>query len=139
MPVAYWKRVWERAGGQCEYCRIPQELDIQPFQLDHIRPQKHAGRTTPANLALSCLPCNSFKGPNIAGYDPETDRIEPLFDPRNEDWNAHFEWEGPYLRGKSPMGRVTVEVMRINLPERVEHRRLLTEIHCFPYREPGFN
>ena len=53
------QRVWDWAGGFCEYCRVPQELDVQPFQLDHIRAQKHSGATTAANLALSCLPCNS--------------------------------------------------------------------------------
>jgi hypothetical protein len=31
---------------------MPQDLDVQPFQLDHIRAQKHSGRTTAANLAL---------------------------------------------------------------------------------------
>lgn len=63
---------------------MPQALDIQPFQLDHIRAQKHLGQTTVANLALSCLPCNSYKGANVAGYDPESDELLPLFNPRQE-------------------------------------------------------
>ncbi|MEQ8786293.1 MAG: HNH endonuclease signature motif containing protein [Pirellulaceae bacterium] len=119
------QRVWDRAEGRCEYCRMPQEFDLQPFQVDHIRAQKHSGATTAANLALSCLPCNSYKGANVAGYDPDDDQLQPLYNPRHDDWNEHFEWRGPVLRGKASVGRTTIQVLRINLPERVEHRRLL--------------
>lgn len=132
MAVSRRQRVWDRAGGRCEYCRMPQDLDIQPFQLDHVRARKHAGPTTPANLALSCLPCNSYKGSNVAGYDPEGDDLQPLFNPRLDDWDEHFVWDGPVLRGKTPIGRATIDVLRINLPERVEHRRLLIEAGVFP-------
>jgi hypothetical protein len=51
---------------------MPSHLDALPFQLDHIRAQKHGGKTTLANLCWSCLPCNVAKGPNAAGYDPST-------------------------------------------------------------------
>lgn len=132
MAVSRRQRVWDRAGGRCEYCCMPQDFDIQPFQLDHIRAQKHAGPTTPANLALSCLPCNSYKGANVAGYDPEGDELQPLFNPRLDDWHEHFAWDGPVLLGKTPIGRTTIDVLRINLPERVEHRRLLVEAGVFP-------
>lgn len=135
MAVSRRQRVWDRAGGRCEYCRMPQDFDIQPFQLDYIRAQKHAGVTTPANLALSCLPCNSYKGTNIAGYDPEGDELQPLFNPRLDDWDDHFVWDGPILRGKTPIGRTTIDVLRINVPERVEHRRLLIDAGVFPTRD----
>lgn len=132
MPASRRQRVWDRAAGRCEYCRMPQELDIQPFQLDHIRAQKHAGPTTIANLALSCLPCNSYKGANVAGYDPETDELHPLFNPRSDAWNEHFSWDGAVLCGSTPIGRATIAVLRINLPERIEHRRLLIAASLFP-------
>lgn len=113
---------------------MPQALDVQPFQLDHIRAQKHSGPTTAANLALSCLPCNSYKGSNVAGYDPDTDELQPLFNPRRDVWDEHFAWDGPLLRGRTPIGRATMVVLRINSPERVEHRRLLIEAGQFPFR-----
>jgi hypothetical protein len=39
--------------------------------------------------------------------------------------DAHFEWNGPVVVGRTAIGRATVDVLKINLPERVEHRRLL--------------
>lgn len=132
MAISRRQRVCDRAGGRCEYCGIPQELDVQPFQIDHVRAQKHAGRTTVANLALSCLPCNSYKGANVAGYDPESDELQPLFNPRLQNWDEHFVWNGAILRGKTPIGRTTIDVLRINLPERVEHRRILMSAGLFP-------
>ncbi len=117
--------VRHRAGRRCEYCHLPERCDIQPFQLDHIRAQKHSGPNDIQNCAWSCLACNSFKGPNIAGYDPDTDRLCQLFNPRRDVWLEHFAWYGPTLMGLTPVGRTTIVVLRINLPERVELRRLL--------------
>lgn len=125
MALSPRKLVEDRAGRRCEYCLMPMSGDVQPFQLDHIRAQKHAGVSSPANLAWSCLPCNSYKGPNVAGYDPESDTLHPLFNPRVQTWSEHFRWDGPKLLGLTPIGRTTIEVLRINLPDRIEHRRLL--------------
>jgi len=124
--------VWRRAGGCCEYCRMPQQLDVQPFQLDHIRARKHDGPTTLGNLALTCLPCNSYKGPNAAGYDPESGALVALFNPRSDNWEEHFEWQGATLLGRTPVGRATIVVLRINAAERIEHRHLLIEADLFP-------
>ena len=111
---------------------MPQEFDVLPFQLDHIRAQKHRGPTTTGNLALACLPCNTYKGPNIAGIDPVTDSLVPLFNPRTDDWNEHFRWRGERLVGKTAVARATIEVLEINSRERMEHRRLLTKARVFP-------
>jgi 5-methylcytosine-specific restriction endonuclease McrA len=63
--------VWQRSGGRCEYCHFPADVSWLPFQIDHVISEKHGGPTSLENLALSCYYCNSFKGPNIAGIDPE--------------------------------------------------------------------
>lgn len=110
---------------------MPQDLDVRPFQLDHIRAQKHSGLTTLDNLAFACLPCNSYKGPNAAGFDPLTQSVEPLFNPRKDEWADHFEWDDATLRGKTAVGRTTIDVLRINLAERVEHRAMLIEAGVF--------
>ena len=117
--------VRDRSGYRCEYCHMPEHSDVRPFQRDHVRAQKHSGTDDIRNLAWSCLPCNSFKGPNVAVYDPETDRLCALFDPRRDSWSEHFEWDGAVLVGLTAIGRTTIDVLRINQPERVEHRRLL--------------
>lgn len=41
------------------------------------------------------------KRADIAGVDPMTQRIVPLFHPRKDRWKRHFQWEGPVLRGKT--------------------------------------
>jgi hypothetical protein len=67
----------------------------------------------------------SGKGPNLAGIDPLTGELTRLFCPRRDEWNEHFAWQGPELVGRTAIGRTTVDVLNINLPERLEHRRLL--------------
>jgi hypothetical protein len=88
-----------RAGEQCEYCRMPQIFHPLPFQIDHIIAQQHHGTTDEKNLALSCLRCNSHKGPNLSGFDWQTNEIIRLFNPRKDHWSQHFEWDGPRLEG----------------------------------------
>jgi HNH endonuclease len=121
------QRVWQRARARCEYCQMPQELDPLPFQIDHIIARKHRGRTRMENLALTCFACNNYKGPNIAGIDPDTRAVTPLFHPRRDDWQEHFAWHVPELVGRTPIGRATVAVLAINLPRRIALRRALIE------------
>ena len=131
MAVSRRRLIRDRAGGRCEYCQMRDEFDVQPFQLDHIRAKQHAGLTTAVNLAWACLPCNSYKGPNVAGYDPHSNTLHALFNPREDAWSEHFAWDGPVLVGLTAIGRTTIEVLRVNLPERVEHRRLVMAAGCF--------
>src|SRR6476660_2716591 len=119
------KAVIERAKGRCEYCLLPSSESVMPHEIDHIRARKHRGRTTLENTCLACAKCNGAKGSDATAYDPRTDRIVLLFNPRTDPWDAHFRWEGPLLRGRTAVGRATVGLLRINEPPRVEHRRLL--------------
>jgi len=135
MDEATRQAMFDRADGCCEYCRMPQELTIVPHEIDHIRARKHGGETTEENLALACFYCNSFKGPNVAGFDSLTNTVSPLFNPRTDTWSDHFEWRGPELHGKTAVARATINVLNINLPKRVEHRRLLLASGDFPPHE----
>jgi hypothetical protein len=109
-----------------------QQHDVRPFQVDHVRAQKHRGKSGLSNAALACLPCNSYKGPNVAGYDPQLNRLQGLFNPRLDKWREHFEWAGALLLGKTSIGRTTIEVLRINAPDRIAHRKLLIDAGVFP-------
>lgn len=117
--------VWSRAGAVCEYCRMPQRFDDLPFEIDHVLATAHGGKTVANNLALSCFPCNRFKGPNLAGLDPKTGRLSRLFHPRRHAWPRHFRWEGPLLIGLTPIGRATIRVLHINDLLRVRLRTQL--------------
>ena len=125
MDAALRNAVWQRAKARCEYCRMPQQFDRTTFEVEHIIAEKHGGPTMLENLALACFFCNRYKGPNISGLDPHTSQLTPLYDPRGDDWSAHFAWDGPVLQGLTPQGRVTIAVLRINDPPRVMHRSLL--------------
>jgi HNH endonuclease len=124
--------VVERAGGLCEYCRLPQDLHPVPFEIDHIVARQHGGPTVLSNLALACLHCNGHKGPNIAGIDPLTKKVTKLFNPRRHKWAKHFAWNGPEVVGRTPVGRVTVVVLAMNDPVRVALRQELINEKRFP-------
>ncbi|MCC7337637.1 MAG: HNH endonuclease [Pirellulaceae bacterium] len=79
-----------------------------PFEVDHIIAKKHHGQTVAENLALSCFYCNSYKGPNIAGIDLQTRNTVVLFHPWKDNWNHHFQWEGPRL-GKNRGQRLRLD------------------------------
>lgn len=114
-----------RAGERCEYCHLRAEWTILPFQLDHVIAQKHDGPSDESNLALACLRCNGRKGPNVAGVDPVTGEITPLFHPRRDPWADHFEWQGAWLLGRSVKGRTTIHVLGINDADVVQVRESL--------------
>jgi hypothetical protein len=131
MDEALRRLVRDRAGDICEYCRLPQQFDVLPFVLDHIIALKHHGPTSPENLALGCYNDNAHKGPNIAGLDLVTGELTRLFHPRVDYWDEHFVWNGPMLVGRNAIGRTTIDVLNINLYERLEHRRLLIQAGLF--------
>lgn len=109
------KLVWERAAGRCEYCQVHRDdLDL-PFEVDHVIAEHHLGPTEARNLCPACFACNRHKGPNVAGVDPKTRKIVPLFNPRRQKWSRHFRWAGPVLVGRTPKGRATVIALKINI------------------------
>jgi 5-methylcytosine-specific restriction endonuclease McrA len=77
--------VRRRAGLRCEYCHFPEPYSGLNFQIDHVIAEKHGGPTAIENLALSCIYCNSYKGPNLSGFDSATGDIVPLFNPRQDE------------------------------------------------------
>lgn len=117
--------VWERAAYRCEYCALPQSSYPLPFQVDRVRADKHGGETIESNLAPACTHCNRHKGPNIAGFDVETGETVRLFNPRTDTWEQHFAADGPLLRGRTAIGRATVDVLRMNDPDQLLIRSAL--------------
>jgi 5-methylcytosine-specific restriction endonuclease McrA len=124
--------VWQRANSLCEYCQLPAEYSEFGFEIDHVIAEKHGGASSLDNLCLACFYCNSYKGPNISGVDPETAQIIPLYNPRQQNWNRHFEWNGPLLVGKTRSARAAIEVLNINDEFAVALRQSLIEERVFP-------
>ena len=115
--------VRDRAGNRCEYCLISQvDSPLARLLVEHIIPIKHGGTDDAANLALACIDCNLYKGPNLTGFDPESGDLSRLFHPREQSWNEHFEWVGVYIVGRTGIGRTTVAVLNMNSEEQLEFR-----------------
>lgn len=85
-------------------------------------PKQHGGSDDPAGLALACDRCNAYKGPNLTSIDPGTGAVAPLFHPRQDNWDDHFELREGYVHGKTPVGRATVRLLNMNAPRRVALR-----------------
>jgi hypothetical protein len=65
--------------------------------------------------------CNLKKGPNLSGIDPPTGLLTALFHPRQHQWLEHLSAHvatliplGIEIRGLSPVGRATVQVLGLN-------------------------
>jgi hypothetical protein len=54
-----------------------------------------------------------------------------LYHPRRHRWDWHFRYEGGVLVGRTAIGRTTVEVLQVNLPNLVVLRQTLMEQGTF--------
>jgi hypothetical protein len=126
--------VRQRANAACEYCQISEAFYRFSFQPDHIVAEVHGGPTRAHNLCWACFHCNLQKGTNLAGVDPKTGKKSWLFNPRRMKWKRHFRWHGPILVGRTPVGRTTVQVLRINDDDYVQSREALISEGVFPPR-----
>lgn len=109
-----------RANQRCEYCLISEAYTLHRHEADHIIPRQHGGETTADNLALACLRCNRYKGPNVGSFDPLTGQLVPFYNPRLHQWAEHFVLKQSTIYPLTAEGRVTVNILRLN-----EQRRLL--------------
>ena len=66
--------------------------------------------------------------------DPVTKKLVRLFNPRRMKWARHFRWYGPFLVGRTPVGRATIGVLQMNHQERVQVRQALIAEGVFPPR-----
>jgi hypothetical protein len=102
-----------------------QDVSIYSHEIDHIIALKHGGQTEADNLALACLPCNRYKGSDLTTFDPLSNVMLPLFNPRRHTWTEHFALDGTHIVGLTPTGRATVLLLKLNAPSRLLHRHVL--------------
>lgn len=127
ISVALRRLISERAKHRCEYCLLPEEFSSLPHEPDHIIPRKHGGTTTEDNLALACFWCNRLKGSDLAGFDPHTTQATPLFNPRQHDWEVHFQLDEARINPLTPEGRATTVLLKFNRSDRLAARQLVFE------------
>lgn len=117
----------ERAAGRCEYCHLPETLELTgPFHVEHVIARQHRGTDELSNLAWACSRCNRHKGTNLSTVDPDSDEVVSLFNPRRDHWDDHFEVVGAIIRGRTSTGRATAWLLQMNAERRVELRSELT-------------
>lgn len=125
--------VVSRANSICEYCLVPEFFLATTFHIDHIRSQKHGGKTTLDNLAYTCPHCNQNKGSDIATFiDEETDQLIRFFNPRKDRWHEHFQVNEGEILPLSPIGQATIRILGFNQTERIILRKMLIEIGFYP-------
>ena len=124
IPRPLQRLVRERAEDLCEYCRLSQARQVATFHIDHVIPRIEGGKTEPENLALACGSCSLRKGHRSRAVDPETSEEVSLFHPRREVWAEHFQQtEDGWTVGRTPVGRATIKLLKMNLPVFVALRR----------------
>lgn len=126
--------VAERAVYRCEYCHAPESVFNFPFEVEHILPQSRGGSDDLANLALACHACNLFKSDFETGRDEESQAEVPLFHPRIDIWEQHFQIdaERAEIFGITPVGRATVARLQMNRPRQIMARRRWIQLRLFP-------
>lgn len=126
-PIPAWlrERVAAQARGRCGYCLTAEAITGAPLVIDHLIPEALGGATVLENLWLACSQCNLHKGDRIVARDPLTETWVRLFDPRRHVWSEHFRWSpaGDEIIGVTPVGRTTVQALRLNRPLLVVARR----------------
>ena len=68
----------------------------------------------------------------FVGVDPETGKMERLFNPRGDEWRDHFRIDGPKIVGLTAVGRTTISLLEFNTVDRVELRAVLIELNEWP-------
>jgi hypothetical protein len=109
------------------------------FTVDHIFPESLGGSNDPGNLCLACWECNLIKRDRIVGLDSMTDELAPIFHPNRQEWNDHFRWAGGglWIVGRTPTGRATVRLLRLNRPPLVKARRRWIDVGWHPPIQTG--
>jgi hypothetical protein len=118
-------RVRASAQDRCGYCQSLQKYVLGILEIEHIIPKAAGGSDEEENLWLACRLCNSYKGVQTQGQDPESDRNVKLFNPRLQEWTSHFTWinNGTHIEGITDCGRATVIAMQLNNPYAVPVRQ----------------
>ncbi|TAE25262.1 MAG: HNH endonuclease [Cytophagales bacterium] len=126
------KLVMERAGHRCEYCRVPEYLSAFDYHIDHIIGLQHGGPNSLINLAYGCSPCNWKKGPNISTLLDLDGPLIALFNPRTQDWFAHFETKDGLILPLTVTGKATIKLLDLNTTAKVEERLQMALAGFYP-------
>ena len=107
-------KVRQKAKNSCGYCLLPQSLNPNLLEVEHLLATANGGTDDEENLWLACRLCNGYKGVQMESVDLKTRKRVLLFNPRLQNWDEHFEWDFEKIAGKTPCGRATVIALKLN-------------------------
>ncbi len=130
----HYELVATRAAHRCEYCQAPEIVFNFPFEVEHVTPLTLGGAHREHNWALACRACNIYKGVRVGHVDPATDTPARLYHPRRDVWSAHFRIDvaADLIEGRTPVGRATVALLRMNGPAQRAARQRWSRLGLFP-------
>ncbi len=134
LPKRIVKLVWERARGYCEYCLASAIFSSGTYPCDHVIPFSKGGTSELHNLVLSCGYCNGHKHDKTHHFDPMTLQVTRIFNPRQDKWQEHFEWNNDktIILGITDIGRTTIDLLKINSENKIFSRWVLHQAGLHP-------
>jgi hypothetical protein len=127
-------KIRQTAKNRCGYCLTPQEIVSMPLEIEHLHPIAEGGTDEEENLWLACRNCNGFKHAKFYAIDPHTNTKTPLFNPRQQVWSEHFEFNetNTEIIGRTACGRATVIALRLNFEQAMNARKTWVSVDLYP-------
>lgn len=134
VPINIRRLIIEISKGYCEYCLMPSDYSPASFTIDHIIPEILDGQTVFENLAYACGSCNRNKYVKVLAFDNITKQDVRLYHPRQDNWHDHFQWneDETIMIGTTPVGRATIDLLKINRHNNINQRALLRLVGIHP-------
>lgn len=102
--------------------------------MHHIISIKHEGSSEFINLAYACVFCNRFKGTDVGSISASGEFIR-FFNPRVDRWAEHFRLDSAVIQPLTPVGEVTVRILRFNDGARLHEREEMIRFGKYPNDE----
>jgi len=134
ISVELRRQVRELFANRCAYCHTAEDLTVAIFELEHIQPRSAGGETVLDNLCLACPTCNRYKSDLVLAKDPISGLEFRLFHPQQDHWLDHFSWndDATGILGLTPVGRATIEALKMNRPQIIRVRRMWVAMNEHP-------
>jgi len=106
------------SSGKCCYCECNIQEESKYMEVEHFHPKQLYPEKVVEweNLLPSCKRCNGNK------RDHDT-LSEPIVHPVNDDPRNHLEFKAYRFYGKTPEGKMLIEVVKLNERQRLQLKR----------------
>jgi len=105
------------------------------FHVEHVIPRSAGGTWDLSNLAWACPSCNLHKSNRVSVVLDGSLAPVSLFNPRENSWAEHFDWDDYSLVGKTVCGNATIDALHLNTERRQRIRQAEQLFGLFPPEE----